>query len=60
MLTVTSDRSTLDELEAVGALPSRDLAVGEFRQEFGLLVVNHVFIAGREGRSQYHQRRRRP
>ena len=48
MLTVTSDRNTLEELEAVGALPRRDLAVGEFRQEFGLLVVNHVFIACRE------------
>lgn len=45
MLTVTSDGNTLEELEAVGALPSRDLAVREFGQELWLLVVNHVLIA---------------
>ena len=38
------DRSGLEDLEAIGAIESGDLAVGELGQELGLLVVLEVDV----------------
>jgi hypothetical protein len=43
-LTVTSNRSTLEQLKAIGALPGWDLAMGEFGQELGFHVVNPMLV----------------
>ena len=43
-LTVPSNGSTLEELEPIISFESRNLALREFCQELGLLIVNHVFI----------------
>lgn len=44
ILTVTTNRIRLGQKETILALPSRDLAMREFRQEFRLLVILEVRV----------------
>ena len=44
LLTITSDCDSLDELEPILTLESRDLAVGELRQELWFLIIRHMHI----------------
>ena len=44
ILTITSDSDSLDELEPILTLESRDLAVGELGQELWFLIIRHMYI----------------
>lgn len=44
LLTITSDSDSLDELEPILALESRDLAVGKLGQELWFLIIGHMHI----------------
>jgi len=52
--TVTRDRDTLNEFEAIGGFESRDLAEGELGQEFRLVVIGVVHIC--LGQSDFNTR----
>lgn len=47
-LTITSNSSAFEQLKTIGTLESRDLSMGEFRQEFRFLVIGVMLIGSRE------------
>jgi len=44
VLTISRNRHTFKQLEPIGSLKGGDLAMGEFGQKLGVLVISHMRI----------------